>query len=225
MVTLPKAAQSDAKELAKIARFLTHYTNGTLRSVASELAPGVLMLDPLYASPHSPVCALSSRRLWPIACQPEPRPPGLAHPRPNSPGAPPSQPVLSGLEEIDHQRRFDSTMPSDMSIDIVSAVTEQQSGDGSEVHVYISFKVTNPWSAVWESFLATLLALPQRSDDVGLLRFTLTSPRGLISEVACLKKPTKQLHSMQNRHVDSYNLQHLGDSGTKHPALVLLERM
>jgi hypothetical protein len=57
-VTLPKA-QADIKaspaELAKIARFLHHYSNGSVRRIAGDLAPGVLMLDPLYAAAHSQV--------------------------------------------------------------------------------------------------------------------------------------------------------------------------
>jgi hypothetical protein len=128
--------------------------------------------------------------------------------------------VLSGLEEIEHQRRHASNMPHDLSINIVSAVTETLA-EGK--HVYVSFRVTSPFTAVWERFLTTLLALPVRSDDMGLLRVTLCSSRGLISEVARLKQPTRQLRTLPNRHVDSYNL--LGDSSTKHPALVLLERM
>jgi hypothetical protein len=58
-VTLPKLHDADIKaspaELRSIARFLHHYCNGSMLAAADIVAPGVVLLEPLYASSSAQV--------------------------------------------------------------------------------------------------------------------------------------------------------------------------
>lgn len=132
--------------------------------------------------------------------------------------------VLCGLDAIKYHRAYESSMPSDLTFNITSIITEHTSND--ERHCYVRFLVSNPYTAVWDAvsrFISTNVLALREQDGHGLIRFSF-DPDGRISEVAVLKQPHVNLSS-SNRHVDSYNLTSLSDAGTKDPALQLLEQM
>ena len=83
------------------------------------------------------------------------------------------------------------------------------------------------WQGIWRFVSTSILAMPERQDDLGLLRFTFTR-HALISEVACLRKPASSLRRLRSEaQQDSYNLCSLGEPqpAQQHPALKLMELM